>query len=173
MSLWETLFGGTDSSAQDHQLAQNRESKQLISRNADRARQDVLRMFPQAQQTLAQGTQAALDVQGQAFPQQMSAFQQGNMGAQDAQLRGLSAMQKALMGQPVDMSYARTQNLMSPINVDTSFSQQQVPQFIYGGAQGGGMQGRGQQQGQQAQGQQPSLEELIRQLLSGGLGGRF
>lgn len=155
MGLFDTLFGGKDKSAQRHTLAQNQRATETINRNADRARQDVLRLFPAAQHTMQQGVQQALDLYGQSIPQQMGVFQQGNMQAQDAQLRGLSAIQKALMGLPVDLSYGRTQGLLSPIQYDPSFAQQQAPQFVYGD-----------QVGVQASPQQ-NIQQYLQQLFGG------
>ena len=155
MSLFDTLFGGKDRSAQRHTLAQNERSADVINRNADRAREDVMRLFPAAQHTMQQGVQQALDLYGQSIPQQMGAFQQGNMQAQDAQLRGLSGIQQALMGQPLDLSYGRTQGLLSPIQYDPSFAQQQAPQFVYGDQ--AGIQG----------GPQQNIQQYLQQLFGG------
>lgn len=127
MGLFSTLFGGKDKSAQRHTLAQNQRATETINRNADRARQDVLRLFPAAQHTMQQGVQQALDLYGQSIPQQMSAFQQGNVGAQEAQLIGLGAIQKALMGVPMDLSDPGMANYVQSINVDPNFARQNAP----------------------------------------------
>lgn len=119
----KTLFGGTDTSAQDAQVKANAAAQQFIAQQAQAARGDVLRLFPQAQQNLAQGTQAALDVLGQTVPQQFSTFQQGNVGAQQALLAGLPQIQNAILGQPVNLSGLQPQT----IEFDAGFAQQQLP----------------------------------------------
>lgn len=160
MSLFDMLFGGTDNSAQDQQLRQNREAAEVIQRNAERARQDALSLFPAAQGAMAQGIQSAMDLYGQSAPQQMQVFQQGNMGAQDAMLTGLSGIQQALMGRPMDLrAESLRSQFMSPIGYDTSYFRQQVPQFQYADQMG-----LAPGNPQQPQQQQPDISQLLAML---------
>lgn len=124
-SVVKTVFGGTDDSAQQAQIASNAAAQQLIAEQTEAARADILSLFPAAEQAAQQGFQGALDVFGQTIPQQVSAFQGGNVGAQQALLSGLPQIQNAILGRPVDLSGLQAQQLP----VDTSFAQQQVPQF--------------------------------------------
>ncbi len=122
-SLFDTIFGSTDDSAQKEQLEQNRNAVQLIAKNTERARDDILRIFPQASEAAKLGFQGALDVTAQAAPQQFGAFQGGNVAAQETLLAGLSQAQNAILGLPQDSSGLQTTQLP----IDTRFTQQQVP----------------------------------------------
>ncbi len=76
----------------------------ILAQSRDRARQDVLRLFPQAQQAQTQGFQQAQDfLAGQVIPRQAEAFQTGNVQAQETLLAGLPQVQNAILGGPVDL----------------------------------------------------------------------
>jgi len=94
--------------------------------SVNRARGDVERLFPQAQQSAQQGFQGALDVFGQSLPAQTDVFQQGNVGAQQAILSGLPQIQNALFGNQVDLSQLQPFQVQQP---DLSFFNQTLPQF--------------------------------------------
>ena len=117
--------GKTDSSAQLAQIQANKETLALIERNTQQATRDNTRLFGAAQDNLLAGAQAGLDVFGSTIPQQFGAFQQGNVGAQPPLIRGLPQVNNAILGLPTDLSSFQPQR----INVDTSFAQQQLPQF--------------------------------------------
>ena len=117
--------GGGDKSAQKEQIRANQETLALIERQAQQATRDVGRLFGSAQENLLAGNQAGLNIFGQTIPQQFGAVQQGNVGAQQALLAGLPQQTNALLGLPVDLSGLQPRS----INVDTSFAQQQLPQF--------------------------------------------
>ena len=124
-SVVKTVFGGTDDSAQKAQSRANKRAEDLIAENTAQARKDALALFPASDVNRNLGFQAALDVMGQTIPQQFSAFQQGNVGAQNALLSGLPQFQNAILGGQVDLSGMQPQ----AIQYDTSFAQQQLPQF--------------------------------------------
>ena len=117
--------GKTDSSAQVAQIQANKETLALIKEQTGVARRDVQKLFGSAQDNLLTGAQSGLDVFGQTIPQQFSTFQQGNVGAQQQLISGLPQVNNALLGLPTDLSSFQPQQ----INVDTSFAQQQLPQF--------------------------------------------
>ncbi len=94
--------------------------------STNRAREDLARLFPQAQQSAQQGFQGALDVFGQSLPAQTDAFQQGNVGAQQAILSGLPQIQNALFGNQVDLSQMQPFQVQQP---DLGFFNQTLPQF--------------------------------------------
>lgn len=125
MGFLDTLFGGTDTSAQESQIQSNREAQEFIRERAAEARRDVLALFPGIEQNQLTGIQGAFDVLGQTIPQQVGAFQAGNVGAQQTLLAGLPQQQNALLGLPTDLSGLQAQQ----IPVDLGFAQQQVPQF--------------------------------------------
>ena len=125
MGIFDFLFGGSDDSAQIAQLNTNAANTQLIRQLAERARSDVMEIFPQSQDIQRIGTQGALDVFGQTIPEQLQAFQGGNVAAQDTQRAALPQIQNALMGNPVDFNALQT---FQP-SLNTAFAQQNVPNF--------------------------------------------
>jgi len=128
-SITDTLFGGTDKSAQRAQKKANEAATALIAENAEQARADAMSLFPASDTNRNLGFQAALDVMAQAAPQQLSAFQQGNLGAQAALLGGLPQMQNAILGLPANLNAIQPQ----AIQYDTSFFNQQLPEFALSG----------------------------------------
>ena len=77
----------------------------ILAQSREQARQDVLRLFPEAQQAQTQGFQQAQEfLAGQVLPQQAGLFQQGNIAAQQTLLGGLPQVQRAILGQPTDLS---------------------------------------------------------------------
>jgi len=129
MGLFDFLFGGTDTSSQDATLEANAQAIELIRQQGERARSDVLGIFPQAQQAQTQGFQGALDVLGQTIPQQANVFQQGFTGAQDVLKAGLASRNNAILGLPQDLSLSGVLGDPSgALNVDFGFANQQLPQ---------------------------------------------
>lgn len=102
--------------------------EQKVGQRFAQARLDLTGILPLAQESAQLGSQAALDVFGQAVPQQLQAFQQGNVAAQQALLGGLPQIQAAILGQPTDLSALQAQQLQ----IDPSFVQQQLPEFQTG-----------------------------------------
>jgi len=119
------LFGGTDTSAQQAQISSNAAITALIERNVNRARADVLGLFPGAQAARDQATQAALGIFGQTIPQQLDVTQQASLGAQGTLLAGLPQFQNAILGRQVDLSGLQPQAL----SFDPSFAQRFDPFF--------------------------------------------
>ncbi len=101
------------------------DAAEIIKQGTQEARQDIFRLFPQAQQSLQQGFQGALDVFGQTVPQQVQQFQGGNVAAQQQLLAGLPQIQNAILGGNVDLSGLQA---FQGQPVDFSFAQQQLPQ---------------------------------------------
>lgn len=81
---------------------QRAESQKFIEESVNKARGDLFKLFPAAQESRNQGLQAGIDLYKQSIPQQLGAFTQGNMAAQNALIQGLPAMQAAIMGQPMN-----------------------------------------------------------------------
>jgi len=98
-----------------------------LARSQAQARGDLFKLFPTAQQNVAQGFQGALDVFGQSLPAQTDVFQQGNVGAQQALINALPQFQNAILGSPVDFSSFQPTQIQTP---DLGFFQQQLPEFI-------------------------------------------
>tara|TARA_R110000751_G_scaffold95960_3_gene187372 strand:+ start:645 stop:1487 length:843 start_codon:yes stop_codon:yes gene_type:complete len=120
------LFGGSDDSAQDAQIDQNREVLALQAKLAEQARGDIMDIFPGVRQSAQEGFQGALDIYGQAIPQQASLLQGGNVAAQNTLLAGLPQQNAAILGQRVDLSgLAPTRQSYS-----TDFMQQQLPERV-------------------------------------------
>lgn len=83
-SLVKTLFGGTDTSAQDLQSESNRRAIELFEELAGQSRRDALGLFPQGQQLRARGFGEAARILGQSFPRQEDLITRGAEGAQSA-----------------------------------------------------------------------------------------
>ena len=123
-SVFKSLFGGTDDSAQKGQIRQNQQVLALQQKLADRARGDIIDIFPGVRQSAQEGFQGALDIYGQSMPQQARLVQEGNIAAQNTLLAGLPQQNAAILGQRVDLSgLAPTRQSYS-----TDFMQQQLPE---------------------------------------------
>ena len=125
----DTFFGGAEKDAARAQERASREAQDIIREQTSAARNDVLSFFPRSEGNILSGFQSALDLFGQSLPAQTQAFQQGNIGAQQQLIAGLPQIQNALFGQPVDFgAFQPTQ-----VQADTSFFQQQLPEFELSG----------------------------------------
>ena len=116
-SVVKTVFGGSDDSAQEAQIEANERSAQLIARQAQVAKGEVNRLFPQADAARNRGLGLAAEVLAGATPEQLRLSDQGNLQAQRALLSGLPQVQNAILGQPVDLSGLQPQ----AISPDLSF----------------------------------------------------
>lgn len=126
MGFFSDIFGGKDKSALKSTKRDNAQRKAFIEQMMGQSRGDLTSLFPGAEQNLNIGAQAGLDVYGQTIPQMFDTFQQGNMGAQAALLAGMPQVHNAILGMPIDYgAFQPTQ-----VNYDTSFAQQQVPDFV-------------------------------------------
>ena len=123
MSFFETLFGGTDTSAQDEQIRENRRARQFVREEGKRSRSDAKRLFSRARTDRRRGFQGALDILGQSVPQQVGSFQAGNVGAQEALLAGLPQIRNAILGAPTDLSGLTPTRL----DFDPSFANVRLP----------------------------------------------
>ena len=120
--ITDMFFGGAEKDAAKAQTDALREGQKIQSEATEQARQDVMSMFPQSQESARMGFQNALNVFNQALPQQTAAFQQGNLGAQQALQAGLSQQINALLGGQIDLSG------IQPVSVqpDMSFASQNI-----------------------------------------------
>lgn len=154
-SLVDSLFGGTDDSAQKNQIRANERTQQFIEEQAGLARDDVMRLIPQAGQAAQQGYGAAIDLMQGIAPRQIGAVRGGNIRAQETLLAGMPQVQAALLGGPVDNSALQVARL-GPDSANVIRNMQQ-PQGVDFAAMG---------QQQPAQ-QQMTREQLMAMLLSG------
>jgi len=122
----DTFFGGAEKKAAKVQQAGLEQGQADIRAGQAQARQDVLKLFPAAQENIGLGFQGALDVFGQSLPAQTDVFQQGNVGAQQALINALPQFQNAILGGQVDFSAFQPTQIQAP---DLGFFQQQLPQF--------------------------------------------
>lgn len=111
--------GGVDSSAQKAQINLNRETMDLIERQTELGRRDVIKTADPALQAFVGGQQQALDVFGQAVPEQFRTMQAGNMNAQNQIISGGHQMYNALMGLPIDGTAFQAQG----VNPNFGFAQ--------------------------------------------------
>lgn len=85
--------------------ARNRaDSQRFIEESVAKARGDIFKLYPDAQESRQKGLQAGLDLYEQSVPAQMQSFTGGNVAAQNMLLQGLPQMNAAIMGQPVNTS---------------------------------------------------------------------
>ena len=96
----------------------------IIKQGTQEARNDIFRLFPQAQQYGQQGFQSALDVFGQTLPQQANLLQGGNVAAQQQLLAGQPQFMNAILGNQVDMSGLQPYQSQP---IDFGFTNQQLP----------------------------------------------
>jgi len=89
-------------------------SSEQISDSADKARGDLFKLFPAAQDNAMQGYQGAIDVFKQSTPQQMAFGQSGNIAAQNQLISGMPQYQNAILGAPVDYSQFQATDLGQP-----------------------------------------------------------
>ncbi len=133
-SVVKDVFGGKDDSAQDLQTQQNQIARDFIKSQGTQARQDILDLFPAADQNRNLGNQAALDVLAQSAPQSIEAFQSGNLGAQAAILGGTPML--SLIGRNGgrmtlnDFNNRSATGSMPLSGIDPSFLSQQLPEFV-------------------------------------------
>lgn len=151
------VIGAKASSSASKKAAKSAERGQdILAASRDRARQDVLRLFPQAQQAQTQGFQRAQDfLAGQVIPNQAEAFQTGNVQAQQSLLAGLPQIQNAILGGNVDLSGLQAQQV--PFRQFTGNFQPFVP--------------RETAQTQQTPAIDPNIMQGFNYALQGGLGG--
>ena len=112
----------TKSAARAQSDAADKSAAQIAASTA-KARGDLFKLFPAAQQNTQQGYQGALDVFSQALPQQANTFQAGNVAAQNQLLTGMPQFQNAILGAPVDYSKFQATQLEQP---NFGFANQQL-----------------------------------------------
>jgi hypothetical protein len=112
----------TNKSINASEAAGERASEQLNQSTA-KAREDLFKLFPAAQQNTQQGYQGALDVFKQTLPQQAGVFQAGNVAAQNQLLAGMPQFQNAILGAPVDYRQFQATQLQQP---NMNFANQQL-----------------------------------------------
>ncbi len=154
------IFGGTNDSSQTAQIEANRSSEQFIRQQAERARNDVLNIFPAGDEARNQSLNQALAIFGQSAPAQADAFAEGNTAAQAALLGGLSQFQNAILGRSVDFS------ALQPTRITPDFSSIQnvaLPDFSSGASEV--------QRAQTPQVDLQSISQLLSRSRNFGLGG--
>ena len=156
----DSFFGGAERKAGKKMSEAARRGQDFIREGVEQARGDIMPLFDSAQQNRQMGGQAALDIFGAAVPEQARVFGLGNVGAQQVIGDGAQQYQNAILGNPVNYSFARPQQ----IEPDFSFMQNQMPDFQTSQQ----ALGQGTPEPQQGLGLSPELQELLAQG-----GGRF
>lgn len=126
-NLRDKITGKSEKEAGAKKAAAATDAAEIINQQTEKARADIFKLFPAAQQDLRGGFQGALDVFSQSLPAQQNIFQQGNVGAQQQLLAGLPQIQNAILGGQIDLSQLQPTQLQTP---DLGFFQQQLPQFV-------------------------------------------
>ena len=124
--LVKSIFGGTDRSAQNAQVAANRDNTATFQNLSTQAQDQAKSLYGAADQNRNITLEQILGLLGGTIPQQLSARQQGNVGAQQQLIGGLPMVQAAIMGQPVNMGALQP----TRINYNTDFARQAAPQFV-------------------------------------------
>lgn len=107
----DNLLGGASKDAAKQQAAALGESLNEVRAGKNRARDDIMGLFPQAQNSAMQGFQNASQLLAGTLPQQMSMYNQGNMNAQQTMLAGAPQYQNAILGGPIDYSAFQPQQV--------------------------------------------------------------
>ena len=110
----DTLFGGTDDSAQKKQIKANDRTQEFIEESRDQARSDVFALQPYSDQAFQRGYQSSADMYGDSIEQQLRLLGDGNYAAQQQLLAGMPQYQNAILGNPIDNS------ALQPVRLDTS-----------------------------------------------------
>ena len=126
VSIFDAVFGSGGDDASDAQAAENEANRQFLREGFGQARIDIAKNFPIIEQNQLLGAQGALDVIGRAVPAQIDVFQQGNVAAQTRLGQGLTQRQNAILGSPVDLSFAQDAQKFS---FDPSSVQAKLPSF--------------------------------------------
>ena len=87
--------------ATESQEEQAEAQRAAIEAAQKQARADALALFPFSQEALQQGIAGATDILQQLPAQQATPFQAGNLAAQETLLKGLPAIQHAILGLPM------------------------------------------------------------------------
>lgn len=119
----DSFFGGAEKEAGRKNRAELAKGRRAVEAAAAQARGDAIPLFGGAQESQRLGFQSALDVFGQSVPEQARLFGAGNVGAQEQLIAGLPQIQRALLGQNVDL------NRFQPVQLtpDLDFAQQTLP----------------------------------------------
>ncbi len=133
MSLFDDLFGGTDKFSAEETIRSNARRADDVVRLAERARGDVMKLFPQSQNVLSQGIDSALGVQRDFMPAQIDAYKQGNQQAQKSTMQGLAGINAALMGLPMNLTAENlTSRGVKDIDYDPAMFDRQQPDYKFG-----------------------------------------
>ena len=100
-ALGGVIQGGAAKSAARTGAAAQRRASDAIQAAADRAREDVTTLFPQAQQSLLTGAQGAFDIFRTQLPEQQRLLREGNVAAQQSAAQGFDQARAALLGLPM------------------------------------------------------------------------
>jgi len=119
------IYSGSQANKAGKQSAQNSQDMiNFLKSQGAQTRADAIPLFQAAQDSRRGGYQGAMDIFGQTYPQQVGLYQQGNVGAQRVLGQGSQQYENAILGRPVNRSFMEPQQF----DVDTSFSQQQLPE---------------------------------------------
>jgi len=102
-------------------------AEQFITEAQSQARQDLFKLFPQAQETRRQGTLAGLNVLSQTIPAQVDLFRGGNIAAQNQLIQTLPQFQNAILGRT-----ANTTGGFQPANISPGITGQGIRSSISG-----------------------------------------
>ena len=101
------------------------------------ARGDITRLFGEAEESRGEAFGNVLDFISGAPSQQIAPFQRGNVLAQEQVGRGLTQVQRAILGQDVDLSGFQAKTVGAPESFDFDLSRfrqpEEAPQFDLSG----------------------------------------
>jgi len=110
-SVSDWLFGDqNDTTGIKYQEAANRRTQQYAQESTDAARQDILDVFPRAEEAYQQSARSALQTARRAPQSQLNVLSRAGINAQRAILGGMDAYQNAIMGRPTGIGGEFGQN---------------------------------------------------------------
>lgn len=110
--VFDTVFGGEDTSAQDAQIKANQRAQDYIESQAKLARSDASRLFNRGRGAAGRGYQKALGTTKTSTVDALRSMALGNQRAQASLLSGMPMYRDAILGAPVDMSRLRSHEMI-------------------------------------------------------------
>lgn len=110
------VVGGVASSRASGKAADAaKEGQDILAASRAEGKAEVMRLFPEAERIQQGAFRESQDfLAGQVLPQQVAPFQQGNVAAQETLLAGLPQIQRAILGQPTNLSGLQARSFQAP-----------------------------------------------------------
>lgn len=107
----DAVFGGSAKDASRAQVESLDKAMRETRRSTKEAKDTILPMFDEAEQTRLARTQQAADILSEGFLPQLDVMSSGNMNAQQVLAGAAPQMQNAILGGPVNYSFMQPQGI--------------------------------------------------------------